>query len=266
MFPVLLQFGSLGLRTFPLVLALAVLVGGRLTAAEFRRRGLEPALANDALMPVALLGLLGARLLYVLLFDPAWQLSHPADLVNLWNGGLAFQGALLAGLAALFWFARRRGLPFWRVADGAVPGVALGQAIGALGSFLNGSSYGIPTDLPWAVVFTDPRGQAPLGIPLHPTQLYEAVAGLLLFAALWIVRTRSQRDGRLVLLYLAGVSALGFLDLLTGDALWIADTVLAGPAVSLLVLIGAAWRQIRQSHVARLEVEARPAAHLDLRR
>ena len=266
MFPVLLRFGSLGLRTFPLVLALAVLVGGKLTAAEFRRRGLEPALAHDALMPAALVGLLGARLLYVLLFDPVWQLSHPADLVNLWNGGLAFQGALLTGLATALWSSRRHRVPFWRVADSAAPGVALGQAIGALGSFLNGSSYGIPTDLPWAVVFTDPRGPAPLGIPLHPTQLYEALAGLLLFTALWAVRTRLRRDGSLFLLYLAGVSALAFLDLLKGDALWIADVVLAGPVVSLLVLIGAAWLQFRQSPTARSEPEARPEARVGLPR
>ena len=246
MFPVLLRFGSLGLRTFPLVLALAVLVGGKLTAAEFQRRGLEPGLAHDALMPAALLGLLGARLLYVLLFDPAWHLSHPADLTNLWNGGLAFQGALLAGLATVLWLSRRHRLPFWRVADGAVPGVALGQAIGALGSFLNGSSYGTPTDLPWAVVFTDPRGQAPLGIPLHPTQLYEALAALLLFIGLWSVRTRVRRDGTLFVLYLAGVSTLAFLDLLKGDALWIADAVPAGPAVSVLVLIGTASLRLRR--------------------
>lgn len=258
MFPVLLQFGSLGLRTFPLVFALAVLVGGKLTAAEFRRRGLEPALADNLLMPVALLGLLGARLLYVLVFDPAWYLSHPADLATLWNGGLAFQGALLAGLATALWVSRRKRVPFWRFADGAVPGVALGQAIGALGSFLNGSAYGTPTDLPWAVVFTDPRGQAPLGIPLHPTQLYEALGGLLLFTGLWTLRTRLRRDGSLFLLYLAGVSALACLDLLKGDALWIGDTVLAGPVVSLLILIGAASLRVRRPSTVPSGAAARP--------
>ncbi len=266
MFPVLLRFGSLGLRTFPLVLAVAVILGGKLTAAEFRRRGLNPAVAQDALVPAALLGLLGARLLYVLLFDPAWYLSHPGDLLNVWNGGLAFQGALLAGLAAALWSSRRHGLPFWRVADAAVPGVALGQAIGALGSFLNGSSYGIPTDLPWAVVFTDPRGQAPLGIPLHPAQLYEALAGLLLFVGLWTARTRLRRDGGLFLLYLGGVSALAGLDLLKGDALWVADLVLAGPVVSLLLLVGAAWLRLRRSDPPPLSAEARPEARAGLPR
>lgn len=247
MYPVFLQFGPLGLRTFPLVLAVAILVGVRLAAAEFRRRGVDPDLASDFVTPAVILGLVGARLLHVLLFDPGWYLAHPSDLLSLWTGGLAFPGALAAGLGAALWFCRRRGVGFWRFADGVAPGLALGQAIGGIGSFLNGSSYGTPTSLPWAVVFTDSRGQAPLGIPMHPTQLYEALAGLLLLGGLWGLRSRLHRDGALFLLYLIGTTALALLDLVKGDALWIADSVAAGPVVSLLVLTGAAltWRRRR---------------------
>lgn len=240
MYPVLFQVGPLGLRTFPLVLAVAVLVGGKLAAAEFRRRGLDPGLASDFLTPVVILGLAGARLVHVLLFDPSWYLAHPVDVLSLWAGGLAFQGALVAGLGTAAWFCWRREVGFWRFADGVVPSLALGQAIGAVGSFLNGSSYGTPTALPWAVVFTDPRGQAPLGVPLHPTQLYEALGGILLFGGLWGVRTRLRRDGALLLLYLVGATALALLDLVKADALWIAEAVPAGPVMSLLALTGAA--------------------------
>jgi len=120
-----------------------------------------------------------------------------------------------------------------------VPGLALGQAIGAVGTLLNGSSYGTPTAVPWAIVFADPRSQAPLGVPLHPTQLYESLAGLLLFGVLWRARTRVGPDGALFLLYLLGASALASLDVLKGDALWFADVVMAGPVTTLAVLAGA---------------------------
>lgn len=240
MYPVLFQVGPLGLRTFPLVLVAAILVGGRLAAAEFRRRGLDPGLASDILMPAVILGLVGSRLFHVLLFDPGWYLAHPINVLSLWTGGLAFPGALVAGLGTAAWFCWRREVGFWRFVDGLVLSLALGQAIGALGSLLNGSSYGTSTALPWAVVFTDPRGQAPLGVPLHPTQLYEALGGILLFGGLWGVRTRLRRDGALLLLYLVGATALALLDLVKGDALWIGEAVPAGPVVSGLALIGAA--------------------------
>ena len=118
----------------------------------------------------------------------------------------------------------------------------LGQASGALWSFLNGSGYGTPTAVPWAVVFRDPRGQAPLGVPVHPTQLYEALALLVLFGGLCMAR-RVRREGVRFLLYLAGLSLLAPLDVLKGDALWVADLVPATLVVSLggLFGAGAAW-------------------------
>lgn len=260
MYPLLLQLGPFAFRTFPLMLVLAVLAGGALTAAEFRRRGLDPAHAHDFLVPAVFAGLIGARLYYVLLFDPGWYLTHPGELVAIGKGGLALHGALLTGLGTALWFCWRRGIGFWRFADGVVPGLVLGQVIGAIGSFLNGSGYGTPTALPWAVVFTDPNSQAPLGIPLHPTQIYEALGDLLLFAGLWALRGRLHREGALFLLYLLGSSPLSALEFVRGDALWIADSVRAGPVVSLLALVGAAalWHRRGSRRPVRLTAPEPP--------
>lgn len=265
MYPVLFQVGSVGLRTSALVLVAAILVGDRLATAELRRRGLDPALASDFLGPAVVLGFVGARLFHVLLFDPTWYFAHPTDMIAFWNGGLAFHGALFAGAMGALWFCWRRGVSFWRFADAAAPALALGQAIGAVGSFLDGSSHGTPTPLPWAVVFTDARGQAPLGIPLHPMQLYEAAGGFLLFTGVWLVRARLRRDGHLFLLYVGGAATLAWLDAFRGDALWIADTVLAGPAVGLLGFAGAAfaWSRHRPDRPAHAMTPASVALAAD---
>jgi phosphatidylglycerol:prolipoprotein diacylglycerol transferase len=247
MYPILVQFGPLGLRVLPVLWAVGIWAGVELAARELRRRGLDPAWPHDLLAPAIVAALVGARLFYVLLFDPVWFATHPLALVNIWSG-LAFHGALLGGWGAALWFCRRRGIGFWRFADGAVPGVVVGQVIGALGSFLNGSGYGTPTGVAWAVVFHDSRGQAPLGVPVHPTQLYEALALVVLFGGLWVARS-VRRDGALFLLYLAGLLALAPLDYLRGDALWLGEAVPAAVPVSLAALLGAgtAWLRSRQS-------------------
>jgi phosphatidylglycerol:prolipoprotein diacylglycerol transferase len=258
-YPILLQIGPLGFRTLALVWVIGIYASLKLAVAEFRRRGLDPAWPHDFLAPAIVAALVGARLFYVLLFDPVWFAMHPRELFNVWSG-LAFQGAILGGWGAALWFCRRRGIGFWHFADAAVPGLVVGQAIGALGSFLNGSGYGTPTAVAWAVVFHDPRGQAPLGVPVHPAQLYEALALVVLFGGLWMVRS-ARRAGAVFLLYLLGLLALAPLDYLRGDALWLGEVVPAAVPLSLAALLGAcaAWVRSRQSTPVGATVTSEPA-------
>ncbi|MGH7320595.1 MAG: prolipoprotein diacylglyceryl transferase [Candidatus Rokuibacteriota bacterium] len=185
--------------------------------------------------------------------------AHPWEVLNVWSG-LAFHGALLGGWAAALWFCWRRRIDFWRFADGAVPGLVVGQAIGAFGSFLNGSGYGTPTAVAWAVVFRDPRGQAPLGVPVHPTQLYEALALIVLFAGLWAARS-ARKDGALFLLYLSGLLALAPLEFLKGDTVWLGEAVPVAVPVSLAALLGAAaaWARPRRSTPGGAALPGEPA-------
>ena len=113
-----------------------------------------------------------------------------------------FIGALVT--SALF-FRRHLQLPFWRTADLCGPAIALGQAIGRIGCLMAGDDYGRPTNLPWAVTFNDPDaariGGAPLGIPLHPVQLYESIVCLVLFVVLVRLRRHKRFDGEIILAY-----------------------------------------------------------------
>lgn len=237
MYPILIFIGPVGIRTAAIVALGAVVVGARLAARRLRPRGLPEALAWDFVTPVLVAGVVGARLWYALVFDPGWYLRRPLELLAVWKGGFAEEGGFVGALAAAAWWCRRRRVSFWAFADALAPGVALGQALARVGALLGGSGYGTPALLPWAVTFSDPNSGAPLGIPLHPTQAYEALAGLLLAGVLLLAERRGIRPGELFLLLVIGLALQrGAFDLVRGDAIWISDSVTSGQAVGILVV------------------------------
>ena len=121
--------------------------------------------------------LLGAKLLLVLV-DADHFLSNPRDLLSLARSGGVFYGGLILAVIVGLWYVWKHSLPTWRIADVIAPGIAFGHVVGRIGCFLAGCCYGHETDVPWAVTFTNPLAAenvgTPLGVPLHPTQLYEA--------------------------------------------------------------------------------------------
>jgi phosphatidylglycerol:prolipoprotein diacylglycerol transferase len=150
--------------------------------------------------------------------------SNPSLLWSVLTSAGDFYGGFIGGLAAAaLFFLRHQNLPIWRVADLCAPAIALGQAIGRIGCFMAGDDYGRPTNLPWAVSFTDADaariGGAPLGVPLHPVQLYESTVCLVLFGTLVWLSGRRHRDGNIILAYTAlyGIARFG-LEYFRGDA------------------------------------------------
>lgn len=210
MYPVLLQIGSFELRSYGAFIAVAILVGGWLAAREAPRRGVDPGRVWDFVLIATLAGFVGSRAYFVLVSAPSWFRQHPWDIVAVWKGGMAIHGGLMAGLAAGIWFCRRHRIPFLRFADVVAPGLILGQTVGQIACLLNGDTYGKPTALPWAITFTDPRSFAPLGVPLHPLQVYEGLAYLGVFLLVWGLRRYSVREGNLFLVYVAGYAMARF--------------------------------------------------------
>lgn len=196
MHPELLHLGPLHLRSFGGMMALAFLVGTWLSLREARRLKLD----EDGLVNVVLVALLaavvGARGLYVIEHIDEFRRSW-GGVLALWDGGLTLYGGLVAGTFAGLMMASRVGLPRWLVADAVTPALALGTMFGRVGCFLNGCCYGRPTRLPWGVKFP-PASFASLEFgdtPVHPSQLYNAAAGLLLFAVLFGLRRRFRSPG-----------------------------------------------------------------------
>lgn len=210
--PVAFAVIGIPVRWYGLILIAAAAAAIWIAQRGARRRGIDGPTVSDAIVWVGVAALVGGRLLYVVQNELGSFPSDPAHLLMVWMGGLSFYGGLVAGLVALAVFAWRRGLSLMAVLDVAAPAAAIGQAIGHLGCLIGGDSYGVPTDLPWAVVYRNPGAMAPQGVPLHPTQAYEAILLGLLFAGLWLGRERLARlgAGTVAAAYLFGLAAIRF--------------------------------------------------------
>jgi phosphatidylglycerol:prolipoprotein diacylglycerol transferase len=210
--PVAFSLAGIPVRWYGLAIIVAAAAGIWVARQEARRRGIALATTSDAVVWVGVAALVGGRLLYVVQNELGSLADHPALILMVWMGGLSFYGGLVAAAVALVAFARRRALPILAVLDVAAPAAALAQAIGHIGCLIGGDSYGIPTDLPWAVIYEHPAALAPQGVPLHPTQAYEAVLLGFLFVALWLGRRRLQGlgDGMVAATYLFGMAAIRF--------------------------------------------------------
>ena len=211
MYPILLQFGSFELRSYGVIVLLSFLAGLWLARKEAARKGLDPALIVDFSFYGLVGGIVGARLYFIIFSDPLRYLANPWEILALWQGGIGILGALIGGFVAAAWFCRKRKIPLLKFADVLAPAAALGQTLGQLACLANGDAYGKPTDLPWAITYTDPRSLAPLNVPLHPLELYEMGAYFVVFLIVWLTRKRFKADGSSFLTYLAAYGAARFM-------------------------------------------------------
>jgi phosphatidylglycerol:prolipoprotein diacylglycerol transferase len=209
--------------TFGVLLAAAYLAALWWLIRAARRANVD----RDAVMSLgtwAIVGaIVGAKLL--LLLRSAGEYSGGvAEIGALAASAGDFYGGFIGGVtASAIFFWRHPRLRFWRVADLTAPAIALGQAIGRIGCLMAGDDYGRPTTVPWAVIFRDADaariGGAPLGVPLHPVQLYESAVCLLLFIGLVWLGRRRHADGDLILAYTIVYAAARFvLEFFRGDA------------------------------------------------
>ncbi len=194
MHPVLIQIGSLKVYSYGVFVAIGFLAALWVAGREIARKGLDRDRFYDMGFWVVFSAIVGARLFHVLVYWNVYR-DAPAEIFKLWNGGLVFYGGFLAAVAAGAWFLRRHRMPFLPVADASALGIPLGLAFGRLGCTAAGCCYGKFSTLPWAIVFTDPTSLAPLHVPLHPTQIYESIAGFAIFGFLYATRDRFETPG-----------------------------------------------------------------------
>lgn len=194
------------------MIAVAFLLCLYLIQRDAERAGFDPKLFADLAFVVLPLGLAGTRIAHIIMFPEYYSWSDPVGWIAVWNGGLVFQGGPPPALAYTWWFFRKKGIPFWKGIDLALPYVPLGHALGRIGCFLKGCCYGAPSDVPWAVQFPRvlaPDGEHITGSPafldhlkrfsdvtvesthahaIHPTQLYSFVGLMCLLGIMLSLR------------------------------------------------------------------------------
>jgi phosphatidylglycerol:prolipoprotein diacylglycerol transferase len=262
MFPRLFHIGSFSLPTYGLLVALAFLTALWMASSLAKKRGLNvtrpsPRTGHSEIIVnlgvyCALVGMLGAKLLMIVL-DPEYR-AHPLEIFSmatLQSAGIFYGGFILALVFAYFYM-RAQALPVLSTADLFAPGLALGHGIGRLGCFAAGCCWGKPTHVPWAVTFTSPDTTTgvPLGVPLHPTQLYEALAEGIICLVLLAAFRRAHKDGSIIGLYLVlyGMVRFGVEFLRMHDS----SNPLGGPFtleqwISLIAAMAGVWLMLRHA-------------------
>jgi phosphatidylglycerol:prolipoprotein diacylglycerol transferase len=195
MHPILFDLGPATIYTYGVLLASAYLLGLKLAMVRAQARGLDQARVLDLGIYIIISALVGAKLLLVVT-DFRTFVSDPSELITLARSGGVFYGGLILAVSVALWYIRKIGLPLWTTTDVFAPGIALGHVVGRFGCFFAGCCWGKPTDVPWAITFTNPYAAAnvgtPLNVPLHPTQLYEAGAEALILAVLLATERRGR--------------------------------------------------------------------------
>jgi phosphatidylglycerol---prolipoprotein diacylglyceryl transferase len=213
MFPKLISIGSFYLPTYGVLVALGFLAGLGIALRLAQRAGLPPEKITNLAVYCAMAGIVGAKL-FMFLFDLGDYIRDPGQIFTMATLQAAgvFHGGFIAAFLVAVLYMRRQHLPAFPTMDAFAPGVALGQAIGRLGCFAAGCCWGRECDLPWGVRFrSDAAAPVPLDKTLHPVQLYESAADLIIFGILYRQFKRDHQPGAIIGLYLVLYSTARFI-------------------------------------------------------
>ncbi len=200
--PVAFKIFGIEIMWYGVLISLGVLLGVLVALKECRRTGFKEDNLLDFLLIAIPSAIAGARAYYVI-FSWNYYSQHPSEIINIRNGGLAIHGALIAGVIVGILFCRKRKINVLELLDIVIPSVALGQAIGRWGNFVNQEAYGGPTDLPWGIVVN--------GQKVHPTFLYESIMNIAICIFLiWFRKNKKTTHGQVLSLYLILYSAVRF--------------------------------------------------------
>lgn len=277
MYPILFRIGDFTVTSFGLMMFLSFVVGAWVMSKQFAKRDMDPELAWDMLLWIALGGILGAKLYYIGLNLDDLAANPLRELTN--RGGLVWYGGFIGGVAAFYWQVRKRNLPLAMTFDATAPALAIAYAIGRVGCFLVGDDYGRPTDSWVGIAF--PEGYPPstagyfrsIGteiaaqipdtavLAVHPTQLYEVALAMVMFAILWKLSGK-LRPGRLFAVYMVMYAVERFMiEFVRAKTDFVLLGLTTSQIASILLLIGAAiiWRRTADSPAPGAGVPPTPA-------
>ena len=227
--PVAFSIFGIEIRWYAIIIIVGMLLGTYFAKKEFVRRGFDEDFVYDLIFVAIPIGIIGARLWYVL-FEWDYYSQNPGQILNIRAGGLAIHGGIIFGALATYLFSKKKNLPFLDLLDVLIPSLALGQAIGRWGNFMNQEAHGGPTDLPWGIIID--------GVKVHPTFLYESIGDLIIFLILINYRKNNPDKGKQSAIYLILYGILRFfVEGLRTDSLYI-GSLRTAQLVSIVFVIG----------------------------
>lgn len=223
----LFSIGYFSISLLGVTSALGMIIGLLLIQKEGERKRLDKDKLMDLGLYTVVFGILGARLGYIVFFDPVYYMENPMAVFRITQGGLSIQGAILVAGSFAFWFMKKKKMAVWKTADAIVPGVILGQAIGRVGCDV----FGVPMSRNW------PWGVMVGGELLHPAQLYEVALNFILFLIIWRRRQTAKFDGELFFIYVIGFAFNRFIvEFFRSNPLVIGSLSIAH-VISLLIIV-----------------------------
>jgi len=267
--PILFRIGDvIAVHWYGLLIVIGIILGANVGAYLAKRAGKDPEIIWDMLLLVVFLAIIGSRI-YHIFSQPAggvmgWNYykEHPIEMLYIWQGGLGIYGAIIGGALGVIIFCARRRLRPLEWLDYATPGMAIGQAIGRWGNYINRELYGPPPTLPWGLRIPalyriapyNDMTQYPEDILFHPTFFYESLGALIVcLLLLWVADKYRGRlkEGDLLVGYLMGYSIVRFfIEFLRPDA-WMMGSIAAAQVFALLFLVGGAIFLVARHRLSR---------------
>lgn len=243
--PVAFSLGELHVRWYGVIITLGVVIAVFLSMREARRRQIDPDDIVDLLFWMLPIGLIGARLYYVI-FEWSYYSQYPGDIIKIWNGGLAIYGGLIAALIVLLIFCYHREIPTWLLLDVIAPTVILAQAIGRWGNFMNQEAFGAKTTLNFLQSLHLPEfiiTQMNInGAYRQPTFLYESMWSLIGFILLISLRHRTHlfKQGEVFLSYIMWYSlGRSVIEGMRTDSLYLFANIRVSQLLSVVLFVAA---------------------------
>ncbi len=221
MFPILVKIGPVSIHTYGFMMAVGVASGLWFLYVQAKKQALDAPKLLDMAFYTIIVSLIGAKLA-LLAGQFSYYLKNPSELISFARTGGVFQGGLAFGLVFALWYMRKNRLSTWKVADIAVPALALGHGFGRIGCFMAGCCFGRECSVPWGVVFRNEYASKltgiPTGIHLHPTQLYESILNFTNFLILFVILKKKKFDGQVFSFYIINYSIIRyFVEFYRGD-------------------------------------------------
>lgn len=221
MYPILLKIGPITIHTYGFMMAAGVAFALWFLFIQAKKYDLPGSRMIDMAFYTIIISLIGAKLI-LFVGNFSYYMRYWRELLSLARSGGVFQGGLTFGIIFALWYFRKHRIPTWKAADIVGPALALGHGFGRIGCFSAGCCYGTQCSLPWGVIFKNKYAGdltgIPLGIPLHPTQLYESALNFLNFFVLFLILRKKRFDGQVFSFYIINYSIIRyFVEFYRGD-------------------------------------------------